>query len=1222
MDAYSGRFNTNLDISKISGDNENRKFYLVKSSGDVYSLVSKKTGQQLYNDGTNVCLKTCSNFYVLEKAVEGVSVQRDSVDVIVGEPYDLSEIMTVLPENASNKDVLWASSDDKIASVNNGIVNGILPGKCTITMTTKDGGYSANCEVTVNDGGNVGGTCGDNITWQIINTPDYYMDQSSILILSGSGSMDNYSGKEGAPWAVYAHRITDVVIGNDITSIGDFAFSNMKKIETIAVPSGVKTIGKHAFDGCGTIERLSLAESVESVKQGAFDNCDISKVSYEGTDREHLSLCSNAQTYGGNDAFCNAEWTCSGGISDEGYLRDVYWKYAENVLTVSSVYSGQTMDQSQGIPWEDYYVKEIIIDYDEANPKDFIYQTGYIFNYNDVLEKVTIPSVTYHITDGTFRNCTHLKEVVFKDVVNKTGFDNSRCSIGVGAFANCFSLKTIEIPDRFTLWDDYYGDSAFLNCISLNEVHLPNQMEKIPSAMFAGCINLQEIDLPDSVTSFGKDSFLCAGLTAIEFPINTSEIGNQCFAGCKELRTIDLSKTNISKIGMAAFKDSGIKTVSLPKTIETIGNVCFNDCKELSNVVYSGSEDEWKSVGIGDYNEPLISAAFTFLNECTIVINENPQDIVAADGEEVEISAEITGEEVVSTPQISNDGGTTWTHLLPEDDDEENVEPLNANVKLNTMAQSEESDSCSITVTADINEPDLCYRFEVTDKTGSVRHTHPVTVIVVDSKNGTVIDDPDNQTISIGDTVSFAVEAKGNGLTYQWRQCAPDAEDWVDSVYEGNKTDTLTVTATEENVGTQFKCIITDKDGTEFESDVSILDVKKDLQILDQPSAPTGEVGYDTSMWINVSGTEVSYRWQLVEDDADQWEDCEYEGSDTSELIIPVSEDTYNDRFRCIVTDRYGNEIISESAPVLYPETTIDMVDASIATLKSHTLSLTGDIGIIYNFYLSDDALNDKGAKVMFTYSGKDQGSVPVSAGVKKTDKNGKDYYGYCCEVHSSQMTGKTIAKVVLSDGRESEEFPYTVKDYADIIIANKNNSAAFTQVTPLVKAMLNYGGYAQEFFKYDTSLSLANADLTEAERDVSGVKTDDLAKYATVKQGTAPEGIKYKSATLQLTSTTTIRYSFTLAEGHDISEYTFKNGDEVLKPELLSDNVYCVYINNVASDELDNMYTISVGNFSVTYGALTYAYNQLKKDSTTDELKNLLRAMVLYNKEANEYFA
>ena len=62
-------------------------------------------------------------------------------------------------------------------------------------------------------------------------------------------------------------------------------------------------------------------------------------------------------------------------------------------------------------------------------------------------------------------------------------------------------------------------------------------------------------------------------------------------------------------------------------------------------------------------------------------------------------------------------------------------------------------------------------------------------------------------------------------------------------------------------------------------------------------------------------------------------------------------------------------------------------------------------------------------------------------------------------------------------------------------------------------------------------------------------------------------------------------------------------------------------FIDNVASDELDNMYTVTVGDFSVTYGALTYAYNQLKKDTASDALKNLLRAMVLYNQEANEYF-
>ena len=203
----------------------------------------------------------------------------------------------------------------------------------------------------------------------------------------------------------------------------------------------------------------------------------------------------------------------------------------------------------------------------------------------------------------------------------------------------------------------------------------------------------------------------------------------------------------------------------------------------------------------------------------------------------------------------------------------------------------------------------------------------------------------------------------------------------------------------------------------------------------------------------------------------------------------------------------------------------------------------------------------------------------------------------------------------------EQAKLDARMESNADIIIANRNNSAAFTQVTPLVKAMLNYGGYAQEYFQYEKTLPLANADLTNSEKDVSGVKAADLAKYASVKKGTAPVGLNYKSGQLVLTSETTILFNFNLADGHKISEYTFKNGNKVLTPKLRSGNVYYVEIPNVASSELDTMYTVTVGNFSVSYAALTYAYNQLKKDTTEESLQNLLRSLVLYNKEANNYF-
>ena len=57
---------------------------------------------------------------------------------------------TVNPSDASNKNVTWKSSDDKIATVDaNGKVTAVAVGKATITVTTEDGGKTATCEVTV-----------------------------------------------------------------------------------------------------------------------------------------------------------------------------------------------------------------------------------------------------------------------------------------------------------------------------------------------------------------------------------------------------------------------------------------------------------------------------------------------------------------------------------------------------------------------------------------------------------------------------------------------------------------------------------------------------------------------------------------------------------------------------------------------------------------------------------------------------------------------------------------------------------------------------------------------------------------------------------------------------------------------------------------------------------------------------------------------------------------
>ncbi|MDE5967289.1 MAG: Ig-like domain-containing protein [Lachnospiraceae bacterium] len=69
-------------------------------------------------------------------------------NVVIGESTDLD--VTVIPENASNQNIKWESSDDTIASVDeNGKVTAHKEGTVTITATTEDGGYKKEITITV-----------------------------------------------------------------------------------------------------------------------------------------------------------------------------------------------------------------------------------------------------------------------------------------------------------------------------------------------------------------------------------------------------------------------------------------------------------------------------------------------------------------------------------------------------------------------------------------------------------------------------------------------------------------------------------------------------------------------------------------------------------------------------------------------------------------------------------------------------------------------------------------------------------------------------------------------------------------------------------------------------------------------------------------------------------------------------------------------------------------
>lgn len=79
--------------------------------------------------------------------VTGVKLSDSSAKISVGKSKTVT--CTVSPSSASNKTVIWSSSNEKVATVSKGVITAKKAGSAVITVKTVDGGFTAACNVTV-----------------------------------------------------------------------------------------------------------------------------------------------------------------------------------------------------------------------------------------------------------------------------------------------------------------------------------------------------------------------------------------------------------------------------------------------------------------------------------------------------------------------------------------------------------------------------------------------------------------------------------------------------------------------------------------------------------------------------------------------------------------------------------------------------------------------------------------------------------------------------------------------------------------------------------------------------------------------------------------------------------------------------------------------------------------------------------------------------------------
>ena len=348
-------------------------------------------------------------------------------------------------------------------------------------------------------------TIGNNVT-SIGNNAFYNCSSlKSVTINSNNLVSKTYTSSSNIK-TLFGSQVTEYILGDDIKSIGNYAFYNCSSLTSVTIPNSVTSIGASAFYNCSGLTSITIPNSVTSIGNSIFYNCS--------------SLTSvnipNSVTSIGASAFYN----CSG-------LTKAEFENIERLCKMN---------------------------FESINSNPLYYAKHLYINGQEVTDLV-IPNSVTSIGNYVFGNCTGLKSIYIPESIT---------SIGNSTFYNCSGLTSITIPNSVTS----IGSNAFSGCSGLTSVTL--NTNDIVSKTYTSSSNIntifgsqvKEYIIGDDITSIGDYAFYgCSGLSSATIGNNVTKIGNYAFNNCPSLTSITIPD-GVTTIRSSSFPNSTKKYVN------------------------------------------------------------------------------------------------------------------------------------------------------------------------------------------------------------------------------------------------------------------------------------------------------------------------------------------------------------------------------------------------------------------------------------------------------------------------------------------------------------------------------------------------------------------------------------------------------------------------------------------------------------------------------------
>ena len=464
-------------------------------------------------------------------------------------------------------------------------------------METSENGEGAEESGSVAPEMNV--TCGateaDLVTWALTDDDG---DGFYTLTISGSGAMADYTAninnaKATQPWrtsktGIEIEKITKVVVSENVTSIGAFAFNGLTAVSEYDIGANVSTISRWALDtsaakvfnlngntnfktddgvlfnvdgttliaypgGSAVRDEYTVPSTVTAIADGAFVGCPIKKL-----------------TIGNNVTTVLPSWSFNGGVLEE---LDVNCPFDRStfaqITTLKKVTLRNSITEIPQMAFLDCKGLQTV-----SIPSGLTTIGTQAFFGCSSLQNVTLPASLTEIGYQAFRDCDALTSITFPDslervgeqaflITESAGHTGSLTTVTFGAKIPTFltsSGTTSTNPQLFTGQDKLttvdmskcenttISAGLFNGLTALETIIFPTGLTEIGDRAFTNCSGLTSLEFPDSLTKIGDSAFSgCTGLTYISYGSGIDDIGGNAFGGCTNVKVIDLHRAE--KIG-------------------------------------------------------------------------------------------------------------------------------------------------------------------------------------------------------------------------------------------------------------------------------------------------------------------------------------------------------------------------------------------------------------------------------------------------------------------------------------------------------------------------------------------------------------------------------------------------------------------------------------------------------------------------------------------------